>query len=123
MSRTALPASFAQERLWFLDQFEPGSAAYNIPRVFRIRGPLHVDVLRRAFQSTVQRHAALRTTFDSVEGEARQVVLSSRDVDIPVVNLSDVAAKERESAALRMAAEEGMKPFDLSEGQIGRAHV
>ncbi|HEX4783494.1 MAG TPA: amino acid adenylation domain-containing protein [Candidatus Sulfotelmatobacter sp.] len=120
MSRTAFPASFAQERLWFLDQFEPGSAAYNIPRVFRICGPLHVDVLTRAFQATVQRHAALRTIFDSIEGEARQVVLSSRDVEIPVVDLSGVPAKERESAALRMAAEEGMKPFDLSEGPLLR---
>jgi surfactin family lipopeptide synthetase A len=120
MSRTAFPASFAQERLWFLDQFEPGSAAYNIPRVFRISGPLQVDVLTRAFQSIVQRHAALRTIFDSIEGEARQVVLSSREVNIPIVDLGDLPADEREATALRMAAEEGMKPFDLSEGPLLR---
>ena len=120
MSRSAFPASFGQERLWFLDQFEPGSAAYNIPRVFRISGPLQVDVLTRAFQAIVQRHAALRTIFDSVEGEARQVVLSSREVRIPIIDLAGVPGEERESRALRMAAEEGMKPFDLSEGPLLR---
>ena len=120
MSRSAFPASFGQERLWFLDQFEPGTAAYNIPRVFRISGPLQVDVLTRAFQAVVQRHAALRTIFDSIEGEARQVVLSSREVEIPIIDLGDVPAAERESTALRIATEEGMKPFDLSEGPLLR---
>src|SRR5579864_1550680 len=118
MSRTAFPASFAQERLWFLDQFEPGSAAYNIPRVFRISGPLRVDVLTRAFQAVVQRHAALRTVFESIEGEARQVVLSSREVNIPVIDLGEEPEAERAAAALRMAAEEGTKPFDLGEGPL-----
>jgi hypothetical protein len=80
MSRTAFPASFSQQRLWFLDQFDPGTAAYNIPRIFRIIGPLHVDALTRAFHAVVQRHAVLRTVFDSVEGEARQVVLSDLEV-------------------------------------------
>ncbi|HET7891393.1 MAG TPA: amino acid adenylation domain-containing protein [Candidatus Sulfotelmatobacter sp.] len=120
MSRSAFPASFAQERLWFLDQFEPGSAAYNIPRVFRISGPLHADVLTKAFKAIVQRHPALRTIFDSIEGEARQVVLSSREVNIPIVDLGDLPQEEREATALRMAAEEGMKPFDLSEGPLLR---
>ena len=123
MSRTAFPASFAQERLWFLDQFEPGSAAYNIPRVFRISGPLQVDVLTRAFQAVVQRHAALRTIFDSIEGEARQVVLSSREVNIPIIDFGDVPERDRETAALRMATEEGTKPFDLSEGPLLRARL
>lgn len=120
MSRSAFPASFAQERLWFLDQFEPGSAAYNIPRVFRISGPLQADILTKALQAVVQRHAALRTVFDSIEGEARQVVLSSREVNIPITDLSDLPEGERETTALRMAAEEGMKPFDLSQGPLLR---
>src|SRR5580704_17001010 len=75
MSRAVFPASFAQERLWFLDQFEPGTAAYNLPRVFRIIGPLNAGVLTRAIHGVVQRHASLRTVFDSLDGEARQVVL------------------------------------------------
>src|SRR3981081_716535 len=88
MNREAFPASFAQQRLWFLDQFQPGTGAYNLPRVFRISGPLNVDVLTRAFHAVVQRHASLRTVFDSVEGEARQVVLSDLDVKVPIIDLT-----------------------------------
>ena len=121
MSRTASPASFGQQRLWFLDQFEPGTAAYNLPRVFRIIGPLNVDALIRAFQLVVQRHASLRTVFESVDGEARQVVLSEVDVQVPVIDLTEVPERERESHALRLATDEGKKPFDLSEGPLFRA--
>ena len=121
MSRAVFPASFAQERLWFLDQFEPGTAAYNLPRVFRIIGPLNVDVLTRAIHAVVQRHASLRTVFDSVDGEARQVVLSNVDVQVPIIDLTDTPEGERESKALRIASEEGKKPFDLCEGPLLRA--
>src|SRR5438309_373563 len=120
MSRAAFPASFAQQRLWFLDQLEPGTAAYNLPRAFRIIGPLDVEVLTRAFQMVVQRHASLRTVFDSVDGEARQVVLSDVDMNIPIIDLADIPEAERESEALRIASEEGKKPFDLSEGPLLR---
>jgi amino acid adenylation domain-containing protein len=123
MSRAAFPASFSQQRLWFLDQFEPGTAAYNIPRIFRIIGPLHVDALTRAFHAVVQRHAALRTVFDSVEGEARQVVLSNIEVKVPVLDLTEVPEEERESKALRLAIQEGKKPFDLGEGPLLRASL
>ena len=121
MTRAVFPASFAQQRLWFLDQFEPGTAAYNLPRVFRIIGPLDVSALTRAFQAVVQRHASLRTVFESVEGEARQVVLSNLDVTVPVIDLTEAPAGERESKALRFATEEGKKPFDLGEGPLFRA--
>src|SRR3984893_16583625 len=120
MNREAFPASFAQQRLWFLDQFEPGTAAYNLPRVFRISGPLNVDVLTRAFHAVVQRHASLRTVFDSVDGEARQVVLSDLDVKVPIIDLTETPEEERESEALRLASEEGKKPFDLRQGPLLR---
>jgi len=120
MTQAAFPASFAQERLWFLDQLEPGTAAYNIPRAFRITGPLNVDVLTRSFQIVIQRHASLRTVFDSVDGEARQIVLSDVDVNIRVVDLAAFPESERETEALRIASEEGKKPFDLTEGPLLR---
>ena len=120
MTRSAFPASFAQERLWFLDQLDAGTAAYNIPRAFRISGPLQADVLTQAFETVTQRHAALRTVFDSVEGEARQIVLSNVDVKIPVIDLTGIPKSERESEALRIAGEEGKKPFDLNEGPLLR---
>ena len=123
MNRAAFPASFAQQRLWFLDQLEPGTAAYNLPRAFRITGPLDIDFLAQAFQKVVQRHGSLRTVFDSVDGEARQVVLSDMDVRIPIIDLADIPEGERESEALRIASEEGKKPFDLSEGPLLRAVV
>ena len=121
MSRAASPASFAQQRLWFLDKFEPGSAAYNLPRAFRIVGPLNVDVLTRVFHAAVQRHASLRTVFESVDGEPRQVVLSDSDVKVPLIDLTELSAGKRESEALRIANEEGKKPFDLSQGPLIRA--
>jgi amino acid adenylation domain-containing protein len=123
MSRAAFPASFSQQRLWFLDQFDPGTAAYNIPRIFRIIGPLHVDALTRAFHAVVQRHAVLRTVFDSVEGEARQVVLSDVEVKVPLIDLTEAPEGERESKALGIAIQEGKKPFDLCEGPLLRASL
>jgi amino acid adenylation domain-containing protein len=120
MTQTSFPASFAQQRLWFLDQLDPGTAAYNLPRAFRITGPLNVDVLTRAFQIVIERHASLRTVFDSVEGEARQIVLTDVPVEIPIIDLAGFPRGERESEALRLASEEGKKPFDLREGPLIR---
>src|ERR1700758_4967682 len=118
MSQSVFPASFAQQRLWFLDQLDPGTAAYNLPRAFRIVGPLNVGNLTRAFQIVIERHAALRTVFDSVEGEGRQIVLTEVEVEILIVELGDFPESERETEALRIAAEEGRKPFDLKEGPL-----
>ena len=121
MSQVAFPASFAQQRLWFLDQLEPGTAAYNLPRAFRITGPLDVGALTSAMQAMVRRHESLRTIFDSVDGQARQIVLSDVDVGIPIVDLADIPEYDREREALRIASEEGKKPFDLTKGPLLRA--
>src|ERR1700730_1456695 len=121
VSQTAYPASFGQQRLWFLDQLEPGTAAYNMARAFRITGPLDTRVLTRAFESIVRRHESLRTVFDSVDGEARQIVLSDVEVQIPVVDLTDIPQHDREKQALRIASEEGKKTFDLTQGPLLRA--
>jgi len=121
MSQRAFPASFAQQRLWFLDQLEPGTAAYNLPRAFRIVGPLDVTVLQQALEIVVRRHASLRTVFDSVQGETRQVVLSDSKVDVPIVDLTTIPETEREIEAVRVVSEEGRKPFDLSEGPLLRS--
>ena len=120
MSTAGLPASFAQDRLWFLDQMEPGTAAYNLVRAFRITGPLNVNALTSAIRAVIQRHESLRTIFESVDGEARQVVLSGVDVQVPILNLTDLPESEREREALRIASEEGKKPFDLTRGPLLR---
>ena len=120
MSAAGLPASFAQDRLWFLDQLEPGTAAYNLVRAFRISGPLNVNALTSAIGAVIERHESLRTIFESVDGEARQVVLSDVDVQVPILNLADLPESEREREALRIASEEGKRPFDLTRGPLLR---
>jgi amino acid adenylation domain-containing protein len=123
MSLGTFPASFAQRRLWFLDQLEPGTAAYNLPRAFRIIGPLDFEILRRALDNVVRRHASLRTVFDSVRGQPRQVVLSDLNVDLPLVDLTNIAGIDPDTEALRIVGEEGRKPFDLREGPLLRSLV
>ena len=121
MSNTTFVASFGQQGLWFLDQLEPGTAAYNLPRAFRILGPLDIRVLNQALQAVVARHSSLRTVFESVNGECCQVVLSDVTVEIPVVDLRHDSEPQREGEALRVITEEGKKPFDLRNGPLLRS--
>jgi amino acid adenylation domain-containing protein len=107
------PLSFAQQRLWFLNELDPG-AAYNIPRVIRIAGTLDVIALDGAVQALVARHEGLRSAFASIDGEPWQSVLPSMRVDLPVVDLRHLPHDEREQAAFRMAGEEATRPFDLN---------
>ena len=123
MSPRTFPASFAQRRLWFLDQLEPGTAAYNLPRAFRIIGPLNLEILRRALDTIFRRHASLRTVFDSVRGEPQQVILSDLSLDLPLIDLTTIPGIDPDTEALRIVSEEGKKPFDLSEGPLLRSLV
>src|SRR5437660_12595782 len=107
MNPSSFPASFAQQRLWFLDQLEPGTAAYNLARVFRIVGPLNVGVLARAFETVILRHAPLRTVFESVEGNPRQVVLPGPNFHIIVRDLSHLPSALREEGTLIIAGRKG----------------
>ena len=120
MRQSISPASFAQQRLWFLDHLERDTAAYNLPRAFRIVGPLDIETLRSALRAVVQRHDSLRTVFDSVNGECWQVVVSEGEVSFSVINLTTLHETEREAEALRLVVEEGRKPFDLSQGPLLR---
>ena len=121
MSRVAFPASFAQQRLWFLDQLEPGTAAYNLARAFRITGPLDPNSLSLAIEAVMRRHESLRTVFDSVDGDTRQIVLSDVNVNVPTIDLAGTPEHTREAEALRIASEEGKKSFDLTKGPLFRA--
>jgi len=115
-----LPLSFAQQRLWFLDQLEPGSAVYNVPGALRIKGSLNAEVLERCFNEIVRRHEALRTTFSTVEEDPVQVIAASANVSLPVIDLSRFSETEREDEARRLAREEADKPFDLRQGPLFR---
>ena len=94
---TVVPLSFMQQRLWFIEQLEPGSAAYNVSVMFRLRGRLDRAALRDALQAVVNRHSALRTHFTDVLGEARQIVDDDFVLAMPIeeVREADVAAVAR----------------------------
>jgi amino acid adenylation domain-containing protein len=117
----ALPLSYAQQRLWFLDQFEPGNPIYNVPVVLRLGGPLDVNALERTLNEVVRRHESLRTVFHTERGEPLQVVLPKQPIAVPVLNLAGLSIDEREAEAQRLAAEEAQKGFDLSRGPLLRA--
>jgi amino acid adenylation domain-containing protein/non-ribosomal peptide synthase protein (TIGR01720 family) len=116
-----LPLSFAQQRLWFLDQLEPGSPAYNIPEALRLRGPLEEEALRRALDEVVRRHEVLRTVFRADEGRAVQQVLPPRPLPLARVDLRGLGAADRERQARRLARVEAARPFDLARGPLLRA--
>ncbi|HSU13784.1 non-ribosomal peptide synthetase, partial [Longimicrobium sp.] len=118
-----LPLSFAQQRLWFIEQLEPGSIAYHMPSALRIRGPLDARVLERALGEVVRRHEALRTTFGETGGEPFQVVHPAGAAWLEVTDLSGLAEEEREAEALRLAREEAQRPFDLIAGPLFRTRL
>ena len=118
-----IPMSFAQQRLWFLDQFQPGSPFYNIPSAIRLTGRLNAEALGRALNEIVARHEALRTTFRAVRGEPMQIIAPRLTLDAPLVDLQPLPQAEREAEALRLAQAEARQPFDLSRGPLLRARL
>ncbi|WP_206795720.1 non-ribosomal peptide synthase/polyketide synthase [Amycolatopsis sp. MtRt-6] len=111
-----LPQSFAQQRLWFLDEFEPGGTEYVTTSAVRLRGELDVDALAGAFTALVARHEPLRTTFGSADGHGVQIVHPPSPVPLPVID-----AREEELAEILRA--DGAQPFDLAEGPLLRAKL
>ncbi|HEV2735373.1 MAG TPA: amino acid adenylation domain-containing protein, partial [Longimicrobiaceae bacterium] len=112
-----LPLSFAQQRLWFIDQLAPGSAAYNMASALRLHGPLEVPVLRRSLDALVARHETLRTRFPQEDGRPRQLVEPAAPVPLCELDLRGVGAEE----ALRLIREAADRPFDLAAGPLLRA--
>ncbi|HEU4561131.1 MAG TPA: amino acid adenylation domain-containing protein, partial [Longimicrobium sp.] len=117
----ALPLSFAQERLWFIDRLEPGSAVYNIPVARRLEGALDRAALERSLGEIVRRHEALRTVFAEADGSPVQVIAPFGGFALPVEDLSGLGEADREAAARRRAGEEMQRPFDLAAGPLFRA--
>ncbi|HKV33665.1 MAG TPA: condensation domain-containing protein, partial [Pyrinomonadaceae bacterium] len=117
---SALPLSFSQQRLWFLDQLEAGTAAYNVASAIRLTGNLNVDALRQSFDKLLCRHEALRTTFTTSNGIPVQVIGPPQPADLTIVDLQDLFDAESESQLRRLMEEEVEKPFDLSRGPLLR---
>jgi|GEM_PF-192527 len=119
----ALPLSFAQQRLWFIQQMDPSDTGYNVPFPLRLRGPLDAGALRRALGEVVRRHEALRTTFAAAPGGAVQVIHPGAALRLPVVDLGGLRADGRERELGRLEADEGATPFDLGRGPVFRASL
>ncbi|HYG64177.1 MAG TPA: amino acid adenylation domain-containing protein, partial [Thermoanaerobaculia bacterium] len=115
-----LPLSFAQQRLWFIDQLEPGSPLYNMPVALRAEGPLDCGVLALTLGEIVRRHEGLRTVFAVLEGSPVQAIQAAAPFILPVVDLSGLTESRREAVALSLAGEEAGRPFDLARGPLLR---
>ncbi|HVG19606.1 MAG TPA: condensation domain-containing protein, partial [Blastocatellia bacterium] len=117
------PLSFAQQRLWFLDQLGPGSPIYNIPVAVRLSGRLDTEALGRSLNEVARRHEILRTRFVAVEGRPAQVIVPDLTLALPLKDLSHLAESELKDEALRLAAREARQGFDLSEAPLVRARL
>ncbi|HEV2704610.1 MAG TPA: amino acid adenylation domain-containing protein [Pyrinomonadaceae bacterium] len=117
----ALPLSFAQQRLWFLDQLAPGNPFYNISLNVPLRFPVSVTVLERCLDELVRRHESLRTSFAVRDGQPVQVIAERVSVSLPVVDLTTLPPHEAEEEAHRRAEEEARRPFDLTRVPLMRA--
>ncbi|MES1242476.1 MAG: amino acid adenylation domain-containing protein, partial [Acidobacteriota bacterium] len=115
------PLSFAQERLWFLDRLEPGTAFYSVPAAVRMTGDLDVPALAEALRRLVRRHEVLRTTFDQADGRPFQVIVEIADLPLPVVDLTALPAERRGAESLAHLRTESLRPFDLQAGPLLRA--
>jgi hypothetical protein len=115
-----LPLSFAQQRLWFMEQLEPGQAVYNIVGAVRLSGDLKVEVMEKCLNEVVRRHESLRTTFAAVEGQPVQVIAPSLNLPLHVIDLRHVSSDELEAELSTRFGEKGRQPFDLEAGPLLR---
>jgi len=119
----SVPLSFPQQRLWFLEQLEPGTALYNIPSAYHVTGPLNLLALEQGLNEIVRRHEALRTTFATTKGRPVQAIAPTLALALNVVELDKLSKPDRESNVRRLVAEEAQRPFDLTHGPLVRATV
>src|SRR5215216_613453 len=115
--------SFAQERLWFTEQWTNERAVYNIPLVLHLRGPLKLAALETCLDEIIRRHEVLRTTFVMLEGQPRQVIAPASRSRLPVVDVSELSEAEREAESRRLLDEQSRQSFDLSTGPLFRILV
>ena len=115
------PLSFSQERLWFLEQLEPGNAAYNICRASCLSGSLNVAALEASLSEIVRRHETLRSQINMVAGRPVQVALPASKIALPVIDLRSLTGTDRDEEVRRRSKAEAVRPFDFSVGLFLRA--
>ncbi len=119
----AFPLSYAQQRLWFLQQLEPESTAYHIPAAVRLKGQLDIDALQKSFKEIIKRHEILRTTFTTINGTPMQVVAAHMPLHLKQTDLSHLPSEQREAQMRTLLEEENNRPFDLTKGPLLRLHL
>ena len=119
----AFPLSFAQRRLWFLDQLNPGSPLYNLPVALRMRGPLQLPPLERSLNTITQRHAILRTRLLLVEEEPLQVIVPDQKIALEIIDFDAPFPAQRESQARAYLATEAQRPFDVANESLLRLYL
>jgi amino acid adenylation domain-containing protein/FkbM family methyltransferase len=120
-SDAELPLSFAQQRLWFLDQLQPLSAFYNVPVALRLVGTLEVAALEQSLQEIIHRHEALRTNFIKVDGKPTQVIQTQANWKVSIVDLKHLSTIEQEIATQQLAQQQAIQPFNLATEPLVRA--
>ncbi|MDZ8084004.1 MAG: amino acid adenylation domain-containing protein [Nostoc sp. DedQUE12b] len=116
-----LPLSYGQQRLWFLDQFEPNSAIYNIPTALHLQGTLKVAALEQSLREIIHRHEALRTNFITVDGKPFQIIQTQTNWTFSVVDYQHLSTTEQKIATQQLAQKQLIQPFDLATEALIRA--
>src|SRR5437660_330780 len=116
-----VPLSFAQQRLWFLDQLTPENPGYNVPCALHLSGLLHVSALGQSLNEIVRRHEVLRTTFIAHDGHPMQIIASAIHLPLPVIDLTGLEKATHEQVLLQLVSAEARRPFDLARGPLIRS--
>src|SRR5215467_7408855 len=117
------PLSIAQQRIWVLEQLQPGSVFYNMCTPVQFLGPLNIAVLEASLTEVFRRHEALRTVFPIIDGQAVQLVTPAQPVRLPVTDLSHLPVDEQETETFRLINVLTQEPFDLERGPMWRARL
>lgn len=123
MNPYIFPVSFAQQRLWFLDQFDPGKSVYHLLYAVRFDASLNFTALHQALNELVRRQESLRTSFVAVNGEPMQAIARELHLELPVIDLLALSSDEADIEAKRWRQIEGELPFDLAVGPLLRTHL
>ena len=118
-----LPVSYVQERLWFLDQLNPGSAAYNVPTALRLKGPLEINALREAVNTLISRHEALRANFKYSDNGLTQQISENLRLEIPCIEIHGKSTEDRERVLQDLINHDARQPFDLANGPLIRVSL
>jgi len=114
------PLSFAQERLWFLNQLEPDNSFYNQPTALSLTGELNLEVLKQALREIIRRHENLRTNFVITDGKPAQVIKQTVNFEIPILGLTGILLSDRDQEIRKLAEQEAEKPFNLEKDSLLR---